>query len=218
MQANKSTRQPGQDELLNASALKAVSGHAVTRTYPKNSVVVNEGDRTDSLYIIVSGRVKFYASDENGKEIVLNFAGPGEYFGELMLDEGPRSASVMTLEATRFSVIPKDDFVDFVTKNPEFSLHLVRKLIRRVRALTENVKSLALMDVYGRVAHMLLELADERDGTLVIEKRPTQQEMANRVGASREMVSKILTDLSSGGYVRVEGKSMVIAKALPSRW
>jgi CRP/FNR family transcriptional regulator, cyclic AMP receptor protein len=218
MQANKSRRQPGQDELLNASALKAISGHAVTRTYPKNSVVVNEGDRTDSLYIIVSGRVKFYVSDENGKEIVLNFAGPGEYFGELMLDEGPRSASVMTLEATRFSVIPKDDFVEFVTRNPEFSLHLVRKLIRRVRALTENVKSLALMDVYGRVAHMLLELADEHDGTLVIEKRPTQQEMANRVGASREMVSKILTDLGAGGYVRVEGKSMVIAKALPSRW
>lgn len=210
------TRPP--DEVLNEGELKAVAQRALTRTFPKNAIVVTEGDRTDSLYIIVSGRVKVYVSDEKGKEIVLNEAGPGEYFGELMLDEGPRSASVMTLEPTRFLVVPKEDFREFVAKSPEFALHLISKLIRRVRALTNDVKSLALMDVYGRVARMLLDLAVERDGALVIEDRPTQQEMANRVGASREMVNKILKDLTEGGYIAVERDRITIARALPSGW
>jgi CRP/FNR family transcriptional regulator, cyclic AMP receptor protein len=206
------------DDVLSDAELKAVSQRAVTRTFAKNTVVVSEGDRTDSLYIIVSGRVKIYVSDDKGKEIILNQAGPGEYFGEMALDEGPRSASVMTLEPTRFLVVPKEDFATFLAKSPEFSLHLIRKLIRRVRALTHDVKSLALMDVYGRVARMLLELAVERDGVLVIEGRPTQQEMANRVGASREMISRILTDLAGGGYIEVERDRIIIARTLPRAW
>jgi CRP/FNR family cyclic AMP-dependent transcriptional regulator len=205
-------------EILSEAELKTIGQRALTRAFPKNAIVVTEGDRTDSLYIVVSGRVKVYVSDEKGKEIVLNEAGPGEYFGELMLDEGPRSASVMTLEPTRFLVVPKEDLRDFVASSPEFALHLIRKLIRRVRALTSDVKSLALMDVYGRVARMLLDLAEERDGTLVIESRPTQQEMANRVGASREMVNKILKDLAEGGYIAVERDRITIARTLPAAW
>jgi CRP/FNR family cyclic AMP-dependent transcriptional regulator len=205
-------------DVLSETELKAISQRAVARTFPKNTVVVNEGDRTDSLYIVVTGRVKIYVSDEKGKEIVLNDAGPGEYFGEMMLDEGPRSASVMTLEPTRFLVVPKEDFREFVAKSPEFSLHLIRKLIRRVRALTNDVKSLALMDVYGRVARLLLELAVERDGALVIEGRPTQQEMANRVGASREMISRIVTDLANGGYIAVARDRITITRTLPRAW
>jgi CRP/FNR family cyclic AMP-dependent transcriptional regulator len=211
-------KDPSPDEVLNDAALEAVSRRGVMRTFAKNTVVVSEGDRTDSLYIIVSGQVKIYVSDDKGKEIVLNESGPGEYFGEMVLDEGPRSASVMTLVPTRFLVVPKEDFTAFVAKSPEFSLHLIRKLIRRVRALTNDVKSLALMDVYGRVARMLLDLAVERDGALVIEGRPTQQDIANRVGASREMVSKILTDLAAGGYIEVGRDRITIARALPRAW
>jgi CRP/FNR family cyclic AMP-dependent transcriptional regulator len=211
-------KNPSPDDVLSEAELEAVARRAVTRTFPKNTVVVSEGDRTDTLHIVVSGRVKIYVSDEKGKEIVLNHAGPGEYFGEMVLDEGTRSASVMTLEPTRFLVVPKEDFREFVAKSPEFSLHLIRKLIRRVRALTNDVKSLALMDVYGRVARMLLELAVERDGALVIEGRPTQQEMANRVGASREMISRILTDLADGGYITVARDRITIARALPRAW
>jgi len=209
---------PSPDEILSVIDLRDFAQHAVTRTFPKNTVVVSEGDQTDSLYIIVSGRVKVYVSDEKGKEIVLSESGPGEYFGEMVLDEGPRSASVMTIEPTQFLVVPKEDFKEFVAKSPEFALHLIRKLIRRVRALTNDVKSLALMDVYGRVARMLLDLATERDGTLVIENRPTQQEMANRVGASREMVNKILRDLTEGGYIAVERDRITIARTLPAAW
>jgi CRP/FNR family cyclic AMP-dependent transcriptional regulator len=211
-------KNPSPDDVLSEAEIKAVARRAVTRAFPKNTIVVTEGDRTDTLHIIVSGRVKIYASDDKGKEIVLNHAGPGEYFGELVLDEGPRAASVMTLEPTRFLVVPKEDFRDFVANSPEFSLHLIRKLIRRVRVLTSDVKSLALMDVYGRVARMLLELAVEREGLLVIEERPTQQEMANRVGASREMINKILGDLASGGYIAVEHDRITIARALPRAW
>jgi len=206
------------DEILSVIDLSDFAKHAVTRTFPKNTVVVSEGDQTDSLYIVVSGRVRIYVSDDKGKEIVLNESGPGEYFGEMVLDEGPRSASVMTLEPTQFLVVPKEDFKEFVAKSPEFSLHLIRKLIRRVRALTNDVKSLALMDVYGRVARMLLDLAVERDGVLVIESRPTQQEMANRVGASREMISRILGDLAGGGYIEVERDRIKIARTLPRAW
>ena len=209
---------PSPDELLDVIDLRDFAQHAVTRTFPKNTVVVTEGDRTDSLYIIVSGRVKIYVSDEEGKEAVLNESGPGEYFGEMVLDEGPRSASVMTLEPTRFLVVPKEDFKEFVAKSPEFSLHLICKLIKRVRALTNDVKSLALMDVYGRVARMLLDLAVERDDILIIENKPTQQEMANHVGASREMISRILSDLTAGGYIEVERDRITITRALPRAW
>ncbi len=209
---------PSPDELVDVIDLRDFARHAITRTFPKNTIVVTEGDRTDSLYIIVSGKVKIYVSDEKGKEIVLNESGPGEYFGEMVLDEGPRSASVMTLEPTQFLVVPQEDFREFVVKSPEFSLHLICKLIKRVRALTNDVKSLALMDVYGRVARMLLDLAVERDGVLVVEKKPTQQEMASRVAASREMISRILTDLTTGGYIEVERDRIVIAKALPRAW
>jgi len=209
---------PSPDELLDVIDLRDFTQRAVTRTFPKNTVVVREGDRTDSLYIIVSGRVKIYVSDEKGKEVALNESGPGEYFGEMVLDEGPRTASVMTLEPTEFLVVPKEDFREFVKKSPEFSLHLIYKLIKRVRALTNDVKSLALMDVYGRVARMLLELAVERDGVLVIESKPSQQEIASRVGASREMVSRILGDLTVGGYIEVGRDRITIAKTLPRTW
>ena len=149
---------------------------------------------------------------------MLGTQGPGEYFGEMVLDGGPRSASVMTLEASRFAVIPKNKFRDFVLSHPGFSLHLIEKLIRRTRALTESVKSLALMDVYGRVARLLLALAVPEDGRFVIEERLTQQDIASRVGASREMISRILKDLSIGGYITVDKKRITINKTPPRHW
>ncbi|HUL91081.1 MAG TPA: Crp/Fnr family transcriptional regulator [Burkholderiales bacterium] len=209
---------PSPDEILDVIDLRDFAQHAVSRTFPENTVVVREGDRTDSLYIVVSGRVKIYVSDDKGKEIVLGESGPGEYFGEMVLDEGPRSASVMTLEPTRFLVVPKEDFEGFVKKSPEFALHLILKLIKRVRALTNDVKSLSLMEVYGRVARMLLDLAAERDGVLVIDNKPTRQEIARRVGASREMVGRILDDLAVGGYIEVGRDRITIAKTLPRTW
>lgn len=203
---------------LSDADLMAVGSHGVARTYPKHTIIVSEGDQTDSLYIILKGRVKVFVSDDAGHEVLLLTQGPGEYFGELVLDEGPRSASVMTLEQARFLVVPKKDFRDFVIKNPAFALSLIEKLIARVRSLTASVKSLALMDVYGRVARLLLELAEERDGGMVINQRLTQQDLASRIGASREMVSRILKDLSIGGYLTQSRSGIVLHRKPPEHW
>ena len=203
---------------LSEQDIAALSRRAVTRAFPKNTIILNEGDQTDSLYIILSGRVKVFLANEEGKEIVLDTQGPGEYFGEMVLDEGPRSASVMTLEPCRFQLIPKDDVKAMLQSHPDFAMHLVRKLIYRGRVLTEHVKSLALQNVYGRFAKLLNEMAVPQDGKRVLQEKLSQQEIANRVGASREMINRIVKDLTTGGYISVEGQRIVILKSLPANW
>ena len=203
---------------LSDAELKAVGSQGIARSYPKNTIIVSEGDETDSLYIILEGRVKAFVSDDEGRDVVLSTQGPGEYFGEMVLDGGPRSASIMTLEPCRFLVVPKSDFRNFVASNPAFALNLIEKLIGRARALTASVKSLALMDVYGRVARLLLELADDSSGQLAISQRLTQQEIASRIGASREMVSRILKDLSIGGYLTQSRAGIVLHRKPPEHW
>lgn len=199
--------------------LRTLSSHAVTRTFPKNTIIINEGDTTDSMYIILDGRVKAFLSDEHGKEIILDIEGPGEYFGEIaLLDDAPRSASVMTLESCGFSIISKDAFKECLAKNPDIALNLIKALTRRIRILTDNVKGLALRDVYGRVSKTLLQLAKEEDDKLAITEKLTQEDLANMVGASREMVSRILKDLTRGGYIKTEHRKITIEKKLPAGW
>jgi CRP/FNR family cyclic AMP-dependent transcriptional regulator len=203
---------------LGDSELTAIANMATTRSLPANSVVVNEGDQTNSLYVINSGKVKIYLADENGKEVMLGISGPGEYFGEMVLDGGPRSASVMTLEPSKFSIIQKEDLEKYLHNHPEVALSIIKHLINRIRALTENVKSLALLDVYGRFRKLLLDLAIEEDGKMVIKEKLTQKDMANRVGSSREMISRILRELTVGGYIEINQKKISILKTLPSGW
>ena len=205
-------------EGLQEEDVRALADKAVVRNFPKNTIVVNQGDLTDSLYVILAGKVKVYLGDESGKELILDIKGPGQYFGEMVLDEGPRSASVITMEPSQFAVISRADSRNFLLKHPKIALHVITNLIRTARGLNENVKSLAMLDVYGRVARMLLELAVEEDGHLVIPGKLTQKDMANRVGASREMINRILRDLSTGGYIKVESGRITIQKAPPPRW
>jgi len=204
--------------VLSNEEVEALTRSATVRTFNKNTVVVNEGDRTDSLYVVLSGKVKVFLADDEGREVVLGTQGPGEYFGEMVLDEGPRSASVMTLEPSRFVVVSKEQFTGFLASHPDFTVRLLRKLIHRARSLTNNVRSLALLDVYGRVARLLLELAVEQGGKRVIPERLTQQDIASRVGASREMVSLILKDLTAGGYISIAGKTITVNKEPPRHW
>jgi CRP/FNR family cyclic AMP-dependent transcriptional regulator len=205
---------PGLQERL----LRELSKRAVTRTFPANAVIINEGDATDGLYVVLSGKVKVFLANENGKEVILNVEGPGEYFGEMTLDGGPRSASVMTLEPSRFLVVPRSDLEAFLAAHPDFAMGLIRKLILRIRVLTDNVKSLALQDVYGRVTRLLQELAVEQNGKMVVAQKLTQLEMANRIGASREMVSRIVKDLARGGYIETVSKQIILKKKLPLEW
>jgi CRP/FNR family cyclic AMP-dependent transcriptional regulator len=204
--------------VLSSGEIEALARGAAVRTFPKNAVVVNEGDRTDSLYVVLAGKVKVFLADEDGNQVTLGTQGAGEYFGEMILDEGPRSASVMTLEPSRFAVVSKEQFTAFLTSHPDFTVRLVRKLIHRGRALTNNVRSLALLDVYGRVARLLLDLAVEQGGRRLIPEKLTQQEIASRVGASREMVSLILKDLAAGGYISVSGKTITVNREPPKHW
>jgi CRP/FNR family cyclic AMP-dependent transcriptional regulator len=205
-------------EVLPPALLEAVAKGATARAFPKNAIIVSEGDETDSLYVMLAGRARVYVSNAQGREVQLNVIGAGEYFGEVTLDGGPRSASVMAAEGCKCAVVKRGELLTLVEKEPQFALHIVRKLASRVRDLTENVRSLALMDVYGRVARLLLELAQERDGRLIIEEALTHKDIASRVGASREMISRIFSDLTAGGYVVKENGQLVIVRKPPPRW
>jgi CRP/FNR family cyclic AMP-dependent transcriptional regulator len=203
---------------LAEETMSAIAATGVIRNFPKNAVLINEGDTADSLFIVLSGRVKVFASNAAGREIVLSFFGPGEYVGEMSLDGSPRSASVMTMEPTSCAIVTRSSFRQFVLAHPEFALHLVEKLIQRVRITTETVKSLALSDVYSRLVRLLLALAVERDGTMVVPERLTQQDIAERVGASRDMISRLFKDLVAGGYLSIKDRTITILKKPPSGW
>lgn len=205
-------------EGISDAALESLAALAVTRNYPKNTVIVSEGDRSDTLFMILAGRVKVFVSDDGKRELVLSTQGPGEYFGEMILDDGPRSASVMTLEPCRMAVVTRESFRKVLARNPEMAVTVIRNLIRRCRVLTESAKDLALLDVYGRLAKLLLSLAHEEEGCLVIAEKLTKQEIGERIGASREMVSRILKDLTAGGYVRMEGSKMIILRKPPANY
>jgi len=188
------------------------------RSFPKNTVFINEGDRGDSLFVIVTGRVKVFVSDNQGREMILDIHGPGQYVGEMALDGRPRSASVMTLEATICAMVTRDALKDAIVANPDLAMSLIEELIDRARIATDTIKNLALMDVYGRVARLLLSLARERDGKLVVPERLTQQDIADRVGASRDMISRIFKDLTTGGYVTVVDRQITLNRRPPPRW
>ncbi len=204
---------------LGEATLREIASTGVVRSFPKRTVLIHEGDVGDSIYVVLSGRVKVYASNAEGREIVIDFHGPGEYVGEMLLDGSPRSASVVTVEPTTCAVVNRAQFRDFLFAHPDFAFHLVLKLIHRVRVTTENVKSLALSDVYGRLVRLLNVLAVDADGTRrVVPEKLTQQEIAERVGASRDMIGKLMKDLVAGGYLEVEDRRITILKKLPTGW
>jgi CRP/FNR family cyclic AMP-dependent transcriptional regulator len=203
---------------LDEQALRGLAPGGSVRSFAKSVVIVSEGDMTDSLYVVLSGRVKAFVSDENGREAVVNTIGVGDYFGELVLDGGPRSASIMTLEPCRLYVIPQGDAERLLGENPVFARDLLRKLIGKVRSLTARVADLALKDVYARLAKFIDENAVEAAGRRVIPERLTQNDIAARIGGSREMVSRILKDLAAGGYVAIESKQIIVLRNLPSHW
>ena len=206
-------------DVLDDHLLREIARRGGVKPYPAHAILINEGDTSDSLYIVLSGRVKVYSTNADGKEVVIQIHGAGEYIGELALDGGVRSASVMTLEPTTCSVVSGANLREFIAAHPDFASHLIHKLIRSVRRATESVKSLALEDVYARVVRLLRDLSDPLEGgQRRVRERLTQQEIAERVGASREMVSRIFKDLTTGGFVAVEAGHITLFKRLPAAW
>ena len=206
-------------DVLDFDLLRKIAHQGGVRSYPANAVLINEGDASDSLFIVLSGRVKVYSNNADGKEIVITTHGPGEYVGELALDGGVRSASVMTLEPTTCSVVSGANLREFVAAHPDFASHLILKLIRSVREATESVKSLALEDVYERVIRLLNDISDPLEGgQRRVRERLTQQDIADRIGSSREMVSRIFKDLTAGGYLDLSSGRIVVVRKPPAAW
>jgi len=201
---------------LPAALLDAIAPRGSARTFAANAILINEGDTTDSLYIVLSGRVKVYASSDDGREVVLTEYGPGEYFGELSIDGARRSASIKALEPCSCRVVQGSELRQFLAEHPDFAMHLTHKLIGMVRRLTEQVRSLALQDVYGRMVRVLTELSEPVGDQRVVRQKLTQQDIADRIGSSREMVNRVMKELTTGGYVAVRDGRHVILKKLPA--
>jgi len=206
-------------EAITDPRVRELAQRGQLRSLARNTVFIHEGDQGDSLFVILSGRVKVFVADGEGREMVLDIHGPGDYVGEMALDGRPRAASVMAIEPTVCSVLTRDALRAAIAANPDVAMNLIGTLIERARIATENVRSLALMDVYGRVARLLLSLAVEQPGgRMVVPERLTQQDIADRVGASRDMVSRIFKDLTTGGYVTVVDRQITINRRPPARW
>lgn len=191
--------------------LEQIAKVALHRKVARHTTIVHSGDGTDSLYVIVSGSAKVLNSDEEGREVIITLLGPGEFFGEMgLIDGSPRSADVVANEACELLVIGKNDFTRCLADNFDLCLNIMKSLVHRLRDADRKIESLALMDVYGRVAKLLLEFSEVEGGRRVVRRKLTKQDMAKMIGASREMVSRVMKDLETSGYIRVEEGRIVL--------
>jgi CRP/FNR family transcriptional regulator, cyclic AMP receptor protein len=212
--------------------LRSLAIRGKVRSYAKKTVIINEGDDGDSLFVILKGSVKAYAMDASGREITYGIISSCDYFGEMSLDGGPRSASIMSLEPSICAVLTRRDVAEHLSDEPEFALQLVVKVIQRARAATEVARSMALLDVYSRMAAVLQEnLTPAHYTSLPKRKSQTEQpallephvlecthlDVASRVGASREAISRILKQLERSGHVILSSKRITLLKKLPAQ-
>jgi CRP/FNR family cyclic AMP-dependent transcriptional regulator len=203
-----------------SSHIQALAALGVQRRYRNGALLIQEGESGDTIYIVLQGRLRAFLGDGNGKELTLGFYGPLEYVGEMSLDGGPRSANVEAVDATTCSVISRAVLLNYIAQHPEFALELMARLIRRARLATESAGNVALIDVYGRLVRLLNQLAQEPEvsGERRLAERLTHQELAQHLACSREMVSRLLKDLETGGYIAVRERWIWLLKALPARW
>lgn len=187
--------------------------------FKRNNMVISQGDKSRSLFIITSGRMKVFANDEEGSQTIFTFLGKGSYFGELsLLDDAPRSATVSAVENSKALSLSYQHFENFLSNHPEVYPPLVTALTTRIRKMDETICTLTSRDTYGRLVQALYNEAEEQgDGTLITE-RLTHQDIAEMIGSSREMVSRIFKDLKEGEYIEVDKKRILIKKPLPSNW
>ena len=192
--------------MLSENQLAVLTSVVSRRSFPRGTMIMAAGDETDSLYLVISGRLKVMMSDDEGREVILSMLGPDEYFGEMgLIDDNTRSASVISVEPCELLVLAKRDFRKCLSENFEMALTVMRGLVKRLREADRKIGSLALMDVYGRVARLLLEMSEMIDGQHVVTKKVAKQDIAKMIGASREMVSRVMKDLQTGGYIDVRG-------------
>ena len=203
--------------------LRALAERGELRRYRKDTLLIQEDDLGDTLFIILAGRLRCYSVGDNEREITYGVYGPGEYLGEMSLDGGRRSASVITLETSTCAVVSRACLQAFIGEHPSFAFELLAKVIRRARAATLTARQMALNDVYGRLKLLLDGTAQPLDlphanGCRLIHQRLTHQEMSHRLGCSREMVSRLMKDLERGGYLKIDATGLTLLRTLPTRW
>jgi CRP/FNR family cyclic AMP-dependent transcriptional regulator len=206
---------PALSDTIRALAQCGLIGH-----HAKGTLLIQEGDFGDTLYVILHGRLRSFTVDAvTGRELTYGTYGPGEYLGEMGLDGGPRSASVIALEPSVCAMVRRVTLEQFIAENPAFAFELLAKVIRRARAATLSARQMALNDVYGRLRALLQALAHAQpDPARPIGERLTHQEIANRIGCTREMVSRVMRDLQIGGHLRQERGHITLLTPLPARW
>jgi len=205
---------------LDDEQLSKLAAHSREVQFRKNAILMTEGDAGESMYVIQSGLVKVFVSDEDGKELVLYEQGAGAVIGDIaLLDDEPRSASVSTLDKTTALMIGKSSFIQCLKESPEMGLGIIRSLTQRLRHATEGSRSLALDNVYRRLADKLQELSvGDLESRLHMEKKYSHQELGNMIGASREMVGKVMAELVKGEYIQIQDGVIEIVKKLPRNW
>ena len=200
-------------------SLRLLAQRGDLRRFRKGHQLIQEGDRGDTMFIILSGRVRAFGSGDKDREITYGTYGAGAYVGVISLDGGPRSASVEVIEACECAMVTRETLKQHIATHPEFAFELIENLIGLARAATLNAKQMALNDVYGRLVLLLRSLAVAQvDGTAVVAERLTHQEIANRLGCSREMVSRLMKDLEGGEYIGASNGHLVLLRSLPARW
>ena len=188
---------------------------ALRKRYPKDTVIFFENEEGDFFFTILEGRVKVTILGDDGREVILSVLGPGDFFGEMaLLDNEPRSATAIAVEETELLSLHRNDFQTVLNDNRSITTALIRVLSARLRRVNHQISTLALLDVYGRVARVIVDMAREegkrlRDGRIAF-RRATHQEIANRIGTTRETVTRMLKDLERQGLIHVEGKEIVV--------
>lgn len=201
--------------LLPDTQLVLLTQMLLRKPYPRDSTVIAAGDPTDALYVVISGRLKVVMSDNEGREVILAILNQGDFFGEMgLIDQAPRSATVVTIEPCELLTITRTDFTKCLQKNFDFTMNVMRGLVKRLREADKKIGSLALMDVYGRVARLLLEMAETIDGQKVITKKLTKRDIAKMIGASREMVSRVMKELQTSGRIEVRAREILLRDSL----
>jgi CRP/FNR family cyclic AMP-dependent transcriptional regulator len=196
---------------LSDDQLSMLTQVVTRRSVPRGAMLMAEGDQTDSLYMIISGRLKVMMGDSEGKEVILAMLGPGEIVGEMgLIDDNPRSATVISVEPCELLTIGKREFRKCLAENFDMTMGVMRGLVRRLREADRKIGSLALLDVYGRVARLLIDMAENVNGQKVVTKRLPKQDIAKMIGASREMVSRVMKDLQLVGYIETHGSTIVL--------
>ena len=200
---------------LKDEEIEAIYKLSVTKKCPKDAIILLEDEEGDTLFVILKGKVKVTTFSESGKEVIFSILNEGDFFGDMsLLDGKPRSATVISIEESELRLIRRSDFNKLIETHPGIALRLLEELTSRLRKADERIESLALLDVTGRVAGILLQLADERgeksERSILIKSRPTHQELANMVGTTRETVTRVLKQLENKKYISMDGKNLTI--------